>query len=189
MAVPDTDKVPESNMTPMIDVVFQLLIFFMLSMHFPEIEGVLKTQLPKDRGPGPWEVRDPELAEIRVILCAGGDVRTHPADKGRHEKQDKDDRTCAILVEGIEIGRVHLTAQDEGKAARNRETYRNAGAKIRELYDLSRSTRDPSKRAPVIIDTDSETPYEHVLGIVNALKDPSAGVREQAAWALGAIGK
>ena len=39
-----------SNMTPMIDVVFQLLIFFMLSMHFKEVEGKLLSQLPKDKG-------------------------------------------------------------------------------------------------------------------------------------------
>ena len=31
----------ESNMTPMIDVVFQLLIFFMLTMQFKEIDRLL----------------------------------------------------------------------------------------------------------------------------------------------------
>ena len=43
-------KVDEAPMTPMIDIVFQLLIFFMLTMQFKEVEGKLISQLPKDRG-------------------------------------------------------------------------------------------------------------------------------------------
>ncbi len=46
--VMDEEKPGDLNMTPMIDVVFQLLIFFMLSMHFKEIEGKLITTLPRD---------------------------------------------------------------------------------------------------------------------------------------------
>ena len=38
------------NMTPMIDIVFQLLIFFLLSAKFISLEGQLSSYLPKDRG-------------------------------------------------------------------------------------------------------------------------------------------
>jgi len=40
----------EMQMTPMIDIVFQLLIFFLLSAKFIALEGQLSSYLPKDRG-------------------------------------------------------------------------------------------------------------------------------------------
>ena len=40
----------EMDMTPMIDIVFQLLIFFLLSAKFIALEGQLASYLPKDRG-------------------------------------------------------------------------------------------------------------------------------------------
>ena len=47
----------ELNMTPMIDVIFQLVLFFVFSMEFLAFEGQLNAYLPKDRGldppPGP----------------------------------------------------------------------------------------------------------------------------------------
>ena len=44
------DNELEINMTPMIDIVFQLLIFFVLTARFIEHEGELLSYLPKDRG-------------------------------------------------------------------------------------------------------------------------------------------
>ena len=43
----ETDKV-ELQMTSMIDVVFLLLIFFIVTMQFPEDEGTLPAYLPKE---------------------------------------------------------------------------------------------------------------------------------------------
>jgi biopolymer transport protein ExbD len=40
----------EMSMTPMIDIVFQLLIFFLVSAKFITFEGQLSSYLPKDRG-------------------------------------------------------------------------------------------------------------------------------------------
>ncbi len=40
----------DMEMTPMIDIVFQLLIFFLLSAKFIALEGQLASYLPKDRG-------------------------------------------------------------------------------------------------------------------------------------------
>lgn len=40
----------EMQMTPMIDIVFQLLIFFLLSAKFIALEGQLDSYLPKDKG-------------------------------------------------------------------------------------------------------------------------------------------
>lgn len=40
----------EVDMTPMIDVTFLLLIFFMCTLHFKTLEGILQANLPKDVG-------------------------------------------------------------------------------------------------------------------------------------------
>ena len=46
-----TDEAPETelNMTPMIDIVFQLIIFFLLSLKFKTIDRRIESMLPKDR--------------------------------------------------------------------------------------------------------------------------------------------
>jgi biopolymer transport protein ExbD len=57
----------ELNMTPMIDVIFQLLIFFMCSLHFKTLEGKLLSYLPKNGGIDPrWDNK--YVPEIRVRL-------------------------------------------------------------------------------------------------------------------------
>jgi len=43
----------ELNLTPMIDVTFLLLIFFLVGTKFKEPEGKLNAYLPKDKGPPP----------------------------------------------------------------------------------------------------------------------------------------
>ena len=45
--IQDDESLP---MTPMIDIVFQLLIFFLLSAKFIALEGQLASYLPKDKG-------------------------------------------------------------------------------------------------------------------------------------------
>lgn len=46
------------DLTPMIDVTFQLIIFFMLNIKFKVLEGKLATELPKDVGVNAGEIVD-----------------------------------------------------------------------------------------------------------------------------------
>ncbi len=64
----DLAKNEELPMTPMIDIIFQLLIFFMCSMPFKKLEGKLNSWLPKDKGLNPVSVPKPELQEIRIAF-------------------------------------------------------------------------------------------------------------------------
>ena len=51
----------DMDMTPMIDVTFLLLIFFMCTLHFKTLEGMLQSYLPKDQGMQKTNpVRDPQ---------------------------------------------------------------------------------------------------------------------------------
>ncbi|MDI6786979.1 MAG: biopolymer transporter ExbD [Planctomycetota bacterium] len=58
----------ELQMTPMIDVIFQLIIFFMCSIQFKSLEGKLLSYLPKDKGMMSTQVTDPILEEVRIKL-------------------------------------------------------------------------------------------------------------------------
>ncbi len=65
------------QMTPMIDVVFQLLIFFILSFRIVQAEGDLAIKLPLDVQPGPIVDR-PSVPPLTVQLQANerGDLRS-----------------------------------------------------------------------------------------------------------------
>ncbi len=164
---PEDPTCEVGNMTPMIDCVFQLLIFFMLSMHFKEVEGKLLSQMPR-KGPGEGEAL--VLEEVRVVICAGGDVETHLTDKGRHEKLEKSNEVCRVAVEKRMIGDVYGTEKHPDRTAANKAVYRAMGSMARDLH----ARIPPQPRglpAPLILDADSEVPYEHVIGAVNALKE------------------
>jgi biopolymer transport protein ExbD len=176
--LPPEEKMPESNMTPMIDVVFQLLIFFMLSMHFKEIEGKLLSTLPKDKGLQSSAVLQPELQEIRIVLCAdsqnvAGGTNRHVHDKGRHETEQsrKDPKVFKVLVEKIEMPDLYMTEHHGGKLKDNQSCYKQIASKVKELVAMTPSSRDTAKKAPVILDADTEVPYEHIIGVVNACKE------------------
>ena len=162
-------KVDEAPMTPMIDVVFQLLIFFMLTMNFKEVEGKLLSQLPKNKGPRSSIPIDPEFKELRIVICADGDTRMHLHDKGGHEEVRKLGEICTLMVEKHPVGRVFRSESEPDRAAGNNSVYRAVGRKSKELY--AHLITRAGKPAPAIIDADSEVPYEHVIGVVNALKE------------------
>ena len=57
----------EGDMTPMIDVTFQLIIFFICTIKFKTLEGKLETQLPKDVGVNSSPV-DQLLDKIEIYI-------------------------------------------------------------------------------------------------------------------------
>ncbi len=62
----------EMEMTPMIDVVFLLLIFFMCTLKFKTLEGKLSAYLPKDVGVNTSEAEPIEKVEILVRVKNAG---------------------------------------------------------------------------------------------------------------------
>ena len=62
----------KSDMTPMIDVTFQLLIFFMLTIEFKTLEGKLAAYLPKDVGVNQTEAEPKEKVEIKIKVVEEG---------------------------------------------------------------------------------------------------------------------
>jgi hypothetical protein len=64
----DGSEAFEINLTPMIDVVFQLIIFFMCAMKFKTLEKKIEAFLPKDRGLAKTPEKIEEKVQIKVII-------------------------------------------------------------------------------------------------------------------------
>lgn len=70
------DEKCELQMTPMIDVTFLLLIFFMCTLKFKVLEGKLGAYLPKDVGVNPQDAEPKEKVDVRIdVVNAGNKMR------------------------------------------------------------------------------------------------------------------
>lgn len=56
----------KSDLTPMIDVTFLILIFFMLTIQFRTLDGKLDSRLPKESGVAPTDA--PPVDRARVVI-------------------------------------------------------------------------------------------------------------------------
>ncbi len=195
-----TEKSEEPPMTSMIDIVFQLLIFFILTLQIKSVEGKLINQLPKIRGIGPGTSL--EMQEVRIVLCCGEGLR-HQENKGLHEARleaveitDRADTAgkthsahlvlndvCTAWVGKNPLGNLYKTwvcreghVEEKGRdvskrVSENALRYREIAARTKELHDAMPSPRGPKKPVPVILDMDGAVPYEHIIGVINALKE------------------
>ncbi len=77
------------DMTPMIDVTFQLLIFFMCSLNFKIEEGMLMSHLPKDQGVFSVAVKSNPYEQIRIQLIKSGPDTVVLADSYKFSESDK----------------------------------------------------------------------------------------------------
>jgi biopolymer transport protein ExbD len=71
-------RIPEPkkpDFTPMIDVTFLLLIFFIVTLKFATIEGAFDSALPKDRGSGPSNEQI-EKVDLLVYVADPGELVT-----------------------------------------------------------------------------------------------------------------
>ncbi|MCC6408240.1 MAG: biopolymer transporter ExbD [Planctomycetes bacterium] len=67
-SIGDSDDNPVAiNVTPLIDVIFCLCVFFMCSFRFKQLEGKFDTWLPKNKGAEGMPV-DSVIEEVRVAL-------------------------------------------------------------------------------------------------------------------------
>ena len=139
------------DLTPMIDCVFLLLIFFMCSMNFVKSEGIIKSFLPKNRGQGTG-TPEIDLSEVRVKLL------WYSPDTGR-PTNDKDNGEVVLKV-GT---KVYQNVMDSGyeipdydqlyaDLIGHRESYKGSG----------------DQGLPVIIDGRKQVPFKHVVYVLNA---------------------
>ncbi|MBL7008982.1 MAG: biopolymer transporter ExbD [Planctomycetes bacterium] len=71
------------DMTPMIDVTFLLLVFFIVTLKFKTLEGRLDASLPKDRGTNTSQANEIEKVDIVIKVSDPGRLVPDPAHYSR----------------------------------------------------------------------------------------------------------
>jgi biopolymer transport protein ExbD len=157
---PELEKMT-ADLTPMIDVTFLLLIFFLLNLQFQVAEGEVEQFLPKGQGQnqGRHEVKLDEL-RLKLLWC----------DREGQPTRSKNGRLL------VKIGRRPL---NDGTAASPAEVDRSGLWK--QLYETIVERRDAAQRASkeeleVIIDAREHVPYRYVVRALNELI--RAGIKE-----------
>ncbi len=72
----------QPDMTPMIDVTFLLLVFFIVTLNFRQLEGRLDAALPQDRGCGPRDAEQIEKTDVLVFVSQPGQLIQEGKDSG-----------------------------------------------------------------------------------------------------------
>ena len=146
------------NMTSMIDVVFLLLIFFIVSVEFRTIEGLLPTNLPQ-QGISAAHPDDEPLPPLRLILSSDPSPNLDPE---RH--------SFTAIITCPQLGR--LPRPSECLAARNsaKDVLRPL-ALVTEV--LKRRIQEFGERyrtnTPVVIQVDSDVEYGNVILVYDAV--------------------
>jgi biopolymer transport protein ExbD len=139
------DKERELEITPMIDVTFLLLIFFMCSIKFKQLEGKLDSYLPRDAGID-LSPMSPPPEPIRVRLRVAGD-RTVVALNG-------------TTLTSLAIPRFPRTSQEEQEL--------RAPLAMDDLRIRVGSLHRQAPELTCVIDPDERVPNLHVIAALDA---------------------
>ena len=106
----------------------------------------------------------------RELAVDYNDIEQHRNNKGAHEEIDKNSTECIVHVDKHPIGVLYRTEDQPDKLDSNKNVYRALGRKTAEIYPTLPPPEDPTKHNWIMLDADSEVPYEHIIGAVNACR-------------------
>jgi len=102
----DEDNPVPLNVTPLIDVIFCLIIFFMCSFRFKQLEGKIESWLPKDKGVHGTPVANPVLEEIRVFMSWDKDAHQTVRKVGSKQVADDDELENLIVASAEDFAKL-----------------------------------------------------------------------------------
>lgn len=163
----DDDCAEKPNLTPLIDIVFLLLVFLILTTRFIEEEKFIGQLLPTDQGPSAEPVDEIVLKENLNIAIVPGD-----AVKGS-SAADLNDLAASRAPWAIPSVRVIIDGEDllldtSGDQERNMErvhAFISAALARRELAHVPRGDQDP-----IILHCYSGLPYRYALTAYDAIR-------------------
>ncbi|MHC4823061.1 MAG: ExbD/TolR family protein [Planctomycetota bacterium] len=139
------------NLTPMVDMTFLLLVFFLCSMNFNSLEGTLDGALPKDRGIPNWGSYGDRLDLVMFVDEPG----TLDPDAGGINPSRLDYRDRRIRIEvGTRVVYFHPSGIEDPKDP------------IPELSALIKSW-EGYRQIPCTIDPRSGTTYGEVVVVLD----------------------
>jgi hypothetical protein len=160
----DGSEAFEINLTPMIDVVFQLIIFFMCAMKFKTLEKKIEAFLPKDRGLAKTPEKIEEKVQIKVII-------TQTEDEGVPHFIMFDQDILADLGRGVKRMGSPPTGGAELKAYNDqREVFWNQyiQPKINEIKKKIDEYLAEDPTLPCQIDAGHLVRHEYVIAVLDA---------------------
>ncbi len=99
VSVGESDENPVAiNITALVDIIFCLCVFFMISFKFKQIEGKFDTWLPKGKGVGGVGADASIIEEIRVAMF-WDDVAEKTVRNLRNRRVDDDETLQALIKE------------------------------------------------------------------------------------------
>ncbi|MFT7486218.1 MAG: biopolymer transport protein ExbD [Candidatus Paceibacteria bacterium] len=146
------------DMTPMIDVTFLLLIFFMCTLKFKTLEGKLAAYLPKDVGVNSSDDEPIEKVEVTVRVLAEG-----TKIKPRKSKSDP-----AIAWDGSQPG--SRFEYDDDRVIQYSIGPRKT-QKIDEVREILERIHKADEERPATIDARKGVVYEDVVYVLDAAMD------------------
>lgn len=165
------------NLTPFIDIIFQLLIFFVLTAKFIAFEGQLQAYLPKDRGLQPT---NPVLVDSLTLFLTWEDSKVECATT-QYEMDGRAQQSYVFPGDGNvrptgDGG--YVTKTTIGPPGREGPiTYDYAVPDFREVERYLKYRRDSyrdagigSKGLPVEINFDKNVPWQMVVNVIDICK-------------------
>lgn len=142
-----------SDLTPMIDIVFNLLIFFMVGTKFRTTEGLIKAFLPKNRGQGSGTPTI-DLNEVRIkLLWWDSSGRPTTGDGG-----------FVVLKVGDQVFNQAGQLESSPMPEKN-DLWPALSQKLNEFKAGYKGTSEQG--LPVIIDARKEVPTRYVVLVLN----------------------
>ena len=117
--------------------------------------GIVKVNLPFAKESAPLPGKPTAKPEIRLTLCADGNVFQHWGDPNRHSRGEKSTRFALLCINGDSVGNV--TDRYEEKK-QTEALFKDAEAKVNDL--ISKPSKTPP---PLILDVDDEVSYRWVV--------------------------
>jgi len=149
----NSEEVLELKLTPMIDVVFQLLIFFLCATKFPEPEGVLKTWLPRNKGQGPG-----------IVTIDPGSVRLWLHRVGKDVICEYEDSRSDTGFTAFPAAQVYDEQTKEDEIWPNYKEVETFLATRKAAYDRRGLGEEGM---PVILDFAPDVPWKHVARLID----------------------
>ena len=151
------------DLTPMIDIVFNLLIFFMCATKFRTPEGMIESYLPKNRGQAAGTPQI-DLNDVRIkLLWYDGAGRPTEAEKG------------GLVV--LKIGDDSFNAPGEFEASLYPENSPLWGKLHEKLLAFKAGYKGSGEKGlPVIIDARKQVPTKFVISALNEVV--RAGIKD-----------
>jgi len=164
------------DMTPMIDVTFLLLIFFIVTLKFKTLEGRLDSNLPKDMGSKTSEQEEIDKIDIVMRIASPGNLQPDPETRTKSKPQGRLNHYVGRVLR-LSVGTTSFTVRMDEFGADGL------------LVDLSKLRRALDgfdvEETPVTLDAREDIVYADVIGVLDVVisegyqKVSFAGSQEQ----------